>query len=285
MFCLLIGLAALAVAVLSRVWRVGTTGRLGTQRNFTRMSYTPFTVTGAERKGPWVIACDHAANTVPPFINGGSLDLPAGDMGRHIAYDVGAKGVSLALGALLDAPVICSNFSRLVIDPNRGEDDPTLLMKLYDGTIIPANRHADATEKERRLDACHRPYHRALGALLDAREAPALLTLHSFTPQLSGRPKRPWHVGVLHADDKRLSDPLLALLHQDQTLCVGRNEPYGGHLPGDTVDTHAIARGRHNTLVEIRNDLIQTDEQQAEWAKRLAPTLQEALRITLENEA
>lgn len=249
------------------------------------MNYQPYELTGEHRDGPWVIACDHATNTVPPFINGGSLDLPAGDMARHIAYDVGAKGVALKLGALLNAPVICTNFSRLVIDPNRGEQDPTLLMKLYDGTIIPANRHADAAEKERRLEACHRPYHAALAALLDARTAPVLLTLHSFTPQLAGRPKRPWHIGVLHADDTRLCDPLLALLQQDPSLCVGRNEPYGGHLPGDTIDTHAIAHGRHNTLVEIRNDLIQTEEQQSEWAKRLAPILQDALRITLNNEA
>jgi predicted N-formylglutamate amidohydrolase len=248
------------------------------------MNYKPFEIVGAERSGPWVIACDHASNLIPPFVNNGSLDLPAGDMGRHIAYDVGAKGVSLALGALLDAPVICSNFSRLVIDPNRGENDPTLLMKLYDGTIIPANRHADAAEKERRLDACYRPYHNALADLLQTRSEAALLTLHSFTPQLAGRPKRPWHVGILHADDRRLCDPLLELLQQDQSLCVGRNEPYGGHLPGDTIDRHAISQGRHNALVEIRNDLIHTDEQQAHWAERLAPILQNALRITLANE-
>ena len=248
------------------------------------MDYKPFEIVEAQRRGPWVIACDHASNLVPPFVNKGSLDLPAGDMSRHIAYDVGAKGVSLALGALLDAPVICSNFSRLVIDPNRGENDPTLLMKLYDGTIIPANRHADAREKQRRLTACYRPYHEALAELLDARKGAALLAVHSFTPQLVGRPKRPWHLGILHAEDRRLSDPLLAQLAQDPSLCVGRNEPYGGHLPGDTLDKHAIAQGRHNTLVEIRNDLIQTEEHQAEWAARLAPALQNALRITLENE-
>ncbi|MDB2460637.1 N-formylglutamate amidohydrolase, partial [Planktomarina temperata] len=89
----------------------------------------PFSITGPEHKAPWLITCDHAANRVPPEINNGSLGLPADDMNRHIAYDVGAKGLSLALGRHLKAPVLCSNFSRLVIDPNRGEDDPTLLMK------------------------------------------------------------------------------------------------------------------------------------------------------------
>ena len=43
-------------------------------------------------------------------------------MERHIAYDVGAAGVARALAEALDAPVILSDFSRLVIDPNRGED-------------------------------------------------------------------------------------------------------------------------------------------------------------------
>lgn len=239
--------------------------------------YFPFEVTGAARRADWVIGCDHAANTVPPFVNGGTLDLPAGEMGRHIAYDVGAKGVSLKLGELLDAPVICSNFSRLVIDPNRGEQDPTLLMRLYDGTIIPGNRHAAEAEREERLERCYRPYHAALAQLIATRNAPVVLTVHSFTPQLAGRPPRPWHVGVLHADDRRLADPLLARLAEDSALCVGRNEPYGGHLPGDTMDRHALAQGRLNALIEVRNDLIQTPEQQAEWAARLAPVLQEAL--------
>ncbi len=85
------------------------------------------------------MTCDHASNAVPRGL-GGSLGLPAEDMARHIAYDVGAAGVSAELARLLDAPALLSRFSRLVIDPNRGEDDPTLLMKLYDGTIIPGNR-------------------------------------------------------------------------------------------------------------------------------------------------
>ena len=91
---------------------------------------------------------------------GGDLGLPPEEMARHIAYDIGARGVTLELARLLDAPALLTCFSRLVIDPNRGEDDPTLVMRLYDGTIIPANRHVAPAEVERRLDAYHRPYHR-----------------------------------------------------------------------------------------------------------------------------
>lgn len=234
------------------------------------MTYEPFSLHGAARPGRWVVTCDHATNTVPPFVGGGDLGLPPADMERHIAYDVGAKGLALALGKALNSPVICSNFSRLVIDPNRGMDDPTLLMQLYDGSIIPANRRAD--DLQTRLARCYTPYHDALTGLM-ARPETALLSVHSFTPQLRGRPPRPWHVGVLSAHDRRLADPLLARLTAETDLCIGDNEPYGGHLPGDAMDQHALAHGRPNVLIELRNDLIGTDAEQTAWAERLAPLL------------
>jgi len=103
-------------------------------------AYEPFFIHEGARTSRWLITCDHAANTVPPSVNGGSLGLPEADMERHIAFDIGAAGVTRALADALGAPAVLSNFSRLVIDPNRGVNDPTLLMKLYDGSVIPANR-------------------------------------------------------------------------------------------------------------------------------------------------
>lgn len=244
------------------------------------VTYQPFFEYGTKRKSRWVVTSDHAANTVPDFVNGGDLGLAASDMERHIAYDIGAAGVAQALGALLDGPVICSNFSRLVIDPNRGSDDPTLLMKLYDGTIIPANRHAGPKELEQRMQACYRPYHAALGALMQRQEHPVLLSIHSFTPQLKGRPKRPWEIGVLYAQDTRLALPLMDILGQEDDLTIGDNEPYAGHLPGDAVDTHALQHGHLNVLIELRNDLIETQAQQHAWAAHLAPLLEKALAET-----
>jgi predicted N-formylglutamate amidohydrolase len=235
-----------------------------------------FEIEGADRPARWLITCDHASNRVPQAVNGGSLGLPQADMERHIAYDVGAKGLAQGLGRALNAPVIMSRFSRLVIDPNRGEDDPTLLMKLYDGTVIPGNRHADAAERERRLNAFYRPYHSALAQLAARRPDTIIVSVHSFTPQLRDRPPRPWHVGVLYAADTRLAHPLLDLLRAEQDLCIGENEPYGGHLPGDAIARHAIAYERPNALIELRNDLIRTSEQQAGWAARRAPILEDA---------
>lgn len=240
------------------------------------MTYNPYHIEGDGRKGRFLVTCDHATNTVPPDL-GGTLGLPEEDMSRHIAYDVGALGVAQALAEHLDSPLVWSDFSRLVIDPNRGEDDPTLLMRLYDGSIIPGNRHAEEQEKARRLDAYYRPYHAALERLAARRDDVVIVSVHSFTRQLRGRPTRPWHVGILHAWDARLSDPLIALLEQEPDLTIGRNQPYPGHLPGDAIDRHALRHGRINTLIELRNDLIVTDEAQRQWGERLAPLLENAL--------
>lgn len=255
------------------------------------MTFDAYHITGQDRPGRWLITCDHARNTVPPEVGGGDLGLPPEDMDRHIAFDPGGEGVTLALAEALDSPAICTNFSRLVIDPNRGEDDPTLLMKLYDGTVIPANRHADAAERERRLAAYYRPYHDALEGLAARRPDTAICSIHSFTPQLRGRPKRPWQVGILFAYDERLTRPFIELLRTDRDLaaavetetgerwCVGENEPYGGHLIGDSIDRHALHHGRPNVLIELRNDLIATQEDQVKWAHRLAPLLTRALAV------
>ena len=242
-----------------------------------QLAWSPVLILGEERVSRWLVICDHATNRVPDFVNGGTLGIADEDMARHIAYDPGAAGVSIRLADKLGAPVVLSNFSRLVIDPNRGEDDPTLIMRLYDGTIIPANRHVDEADAARRLEFCYRPYHEAVTRMAAARDDTVIVSIHSFTPQLRHRPPRPWHVGLLFADDERLSRPLVELLRNEPGMVVGANEPYSGHLKGDTIDRHAIATGRQNTLIEIRNDLIQLDAEQAAWADRLAGLLPGAL--------
>jgi predicted N-formylglutamate amidohydrolase len=168
-----------------------------------------------------------------------------------------------------------------VIDPNRGEDDPTLVMKISDRSVIPANRHVDAAEVERRLDAYHRPYHRAITEVIDrgvaAGAQPALISMHSFTPRYGKGPVRPWHVGILWDRDARIAAPLIERLRLEHDLVVGDNEPYSGQLAGDCMWMHGTSRGLPHALIEIRNDLIEMPEQQRAWAERLAPILREVL--------
>lgn len=246
----------------------------------------PFEIANPSGAGAALLLCDHASNRVPPEVAGGDLGLPPAEMARHIAYDVGAAGVTLELARLMDAPAILSRFSRLVIDPNRGEDDPTLVMRLYDGTIVPANRRIGPEEIARRLDAFHRPYHAAIEAAIDARLAGgrpvALVAIHSFTPRLNGRSPRPWQVSVLWRHDGRLALPLLRRLRAEPDLVVGENEPYAGQLEGDTLSRHGTRRGLRHVLIELRQDLIAAPEGQALWAARLAPMLQATIAETEE---
>jgi predicted N-formylglutamate amidohydrolase len=240
------------------------------------MSETAYEILGAGRPRRWLLTCDHASNAVPEAV-GGTLGLSEGEMGRHIAWDIGAAGVTRHLAELLEAPAILSTFSRLVIDPNRGEDDPTLVMKLYDGTVVPGNRHADAAEVERRLTLFHRPYHAALAGLAARRPDTVLCAIHSFTPRLIGRHPRPWQVGVLYGADDRLARPLIARLAAEPDLCVGDNEPYSGQLSGDSMDLHGVQAGRPHVLIELRHDVIATPAGERTWAERLAPILDAAL--------
>jgi predicted N-formylglutamate amidohydrolase len=221
-----------------------------------------------------LIICDHARNAVPPELPE-TLGLPAEQMQRHIAYDIGAEGVARHLAARLGAECLIANWSRIVIDPNRSTDDPTLVRKIYDGAIIPGNRHADDAEIARRRETYYTPYHEAIDSFLSEAQArgevPLVLSIHSYTPQLIGKPPRPWHIGVLWDEiDGRLARPLIEALREDGDCVVGDNEPYAGTFPGDTMATHVYARGLPGTLVEIRNDLISEPEGQVAWADRLA---------------
>lgn len=226
-----------------------------------------------------LIVCDHASNATPPGY--GTLGLDPSEFARHIAYDVGADGVTRALAEQLDCPAVLSRFSRLLIDPNRGVDDPTLVMKLSDGAMIPGNRTIDKAEVDRRIALCHAPYHDAIDAAIErciaeTGSGPDIISVHSFTPQLQGRPPRPWHVGVLSDWDIKTANALLKSLSTDSQLCVGDNEPYTGKMEGDCMSRHATPLKLSHALLEVRNDLIETESGQIAWAERLAPHIRTA---------
>jgi predicted N-formylglutamate amidohydrolase len=218
----------------------------------------------------FILLCDHAGNAMPPGY--GTLGLPPDQLKRHIAYDIGAAAVTRALAAALDVPAVLTRYSRLLIDPNRGRDDPTLIMRLSDGAVVPGNRKLDVAEREKRLRLHYEPYHRAIDAAIDrflaAGTTPLLLSIHSFTESWKQFP-RPWHVGVLFGDDARLAKPLLEAFYAEGDLIVGENEPYAGQLEGDCLWQHGAQRGLANAIVEIRQDLIRDAAGQEAWGKRM----------------
>jgi predicted N-formylglutamate amidohydrolase len=222
----------------------------------------------------YVIVCDHASNAIPPEYAG--LGLDPVQRKRHIAFDLGAEALTRALAAKLGAPAVLSRFSRLLIDPNRGDDDPTLVMKLSDGAIVPGNAGVDDAEVQRRIARFSAPYHAAISRTVDrtlaAGVTPTLFSIHTFTPIFHDGP-RPWHCAVLWERDARFAAPLLEALRADTELVTGENEPYAGALEGDSMTRHGLDRGLPHAIVEVRQDLLETDVQVESWAGRFARIL------------
>jgi len=239
----------------------------------------PFELVKAAATGrvPLLFVCDHASNRLPEAL--GTLGLPASALGTHIAWDIGAAEVARALAGFFGAPAVLARFSRLLIDLNRGEDDPTLVMKLSGGAQIPGNEGADQREILERIEIFYRPYHRAIAEEIMTFRAlgllPAIVSIHSFTPSWKGR-KRPWEVGVLWDRDGRLARPLMKTLSA-AGFAVGDNEPYSGELEGDCLYRHGTMNGLPHVLIEIRQDLIGSDEAARAFARKLEPPLRAAL--------
>jgi predicted N-formylglutamate amidohydrolase len=228
--------------------------------------------------GGVLLLCDHASSRLPPEY--GTLGLSSGDLTRHIAYDIGAEAVTRRLAARLGVPAILTRHSRLLIDCNRGLDDPTLIMRLSDGAVIPGNRALDGEERNKRIERYYRPYHRAIGEAIDRSiadsHAPILISMHSFTPVWKGHP-RPWHASVLWDRDERVARPLIDALSREPGMTIGDNEPYTGRLKGDTMWQHGTRRGLAHAIIEIRQDLVLGADGQEEWAARLARVLKSLL--------
>jgi predicted N-formylglutamate amidohydrolase len=234
--------------------------------------FIPFEIIEGDYDSGMVLLADHAMNRLPTSY--GSLGLPESAFQRHIAFDIGIEGLTRQLAAMLNVPAVLGCFSRLLIDPNRGEDDPTLIMKISDGAIIPGNHPITQQEWDFRLDTYHRPYHRAVERTIarasSPGRAPLVLSLHSFTPFWKGV-ARPWHAAVLWDSDDRAVTPFLKLLDEPGDIVVGDNEPYDGALKGDTMYRHCMIPGIAHALLEVRHDLIGDEPGIAAWAERLAP--------------
>lgn len=231
------------------------------------------TVEGAVESGV-VLLCDHARNTLPDEY--GSLGLNADQFQRHIAYDIGAEALTRGLAERLNCPAVHSCFSRLLIDPNRGEDDPTIVMRLSDGTVIGGNHPISDAEIARRISRFHAPYHEAIDRVIErsiqAGVNPLVFSIHSFTPAWKGV-ARPWHAAILWDADPRLNLFMIDELRKHDNLQVGDNEPYDGALKNDTMYRHCTKLGLAQSLLEVRQDLIADEKGVAKWVDILAPIL------------
>jgi len=211
--------------------------------------------------GRFVFFCDHASNYVPRELN--DLGLPAFELARHIAWDLGAAGVTEALSEIFDAPAILCGTSRLVIDCNRQLNVADLIPEISDGTVIPGNLHLSEDAKASRIERWFQPYHDAIKSILGDREERGIesiaVSIHSMTASLAGE-ARPWQIALSS--------------HLDRRLTVGDNQPYDLDPAVDySIPFHALRRGLPHLQVEFRQDKILEASAQREWALRFAHAL------------
>jgi predicted N-formylglutamate amidohydrolase len=233
-------------------------------------------------RSAFLLVCDHYGRLIPSELH--DLGLPAHELARHIAWDVGIAGVAERLSDMLDAQLIAQRYSRLVIDCNRPPAAPSSIPLISEATEIPGNHGLSAEAAAARRALVFDPYHRHIADVIDRRlEAGVptiLLALHSFTPVYHDV-ARPWHIGTLYNRDTVLPPLLLAALRSETGLVVGDNEPYAVSEDTDyTIPVHGEQRGLINSGLEIRQDLIETEAGQIEWAERLVRALR-AIDATL----
>ena len=214
---------------------------------------------------------DHVSNRIPAALDG--LGLEAAILEEHVAFDIGTRKLITHLSEHLDAPAVLAGYSRLLVDLNRGLEDPTLIPEVSDSIPIPGNQGLSREQRALRIHCFYTPYRRAIdrhaGAHPRTRRIPAFISIHSFTPQLAADGRlRPWQIGLMWDKDPRIPAPLFErLCAHPENIVVGDNEPYSGRHAADyTIDHHAEAAGLPHVSIETRQDLVNTEAGAEHWA-------------------
>ena len=206
----------------------------------------------ARKKKRILFIADHASNYIPKSLD--NLGLNKNLFNTHIAYDLGIKELCINLSKLLKSKFITGEYSRLIIDLNRGLSDPTLIPEIVDRKIIPKNIKLSKNEKRNRISEVYNRYHNNIKRTIKSDHITILISLHSFNPIFKNK-KRNIHFGILSNQDRRLSNYIITEMRQ-RGLKVGDNEPYEGNLIGDTMYKHGLKNNLYHTLIEVRNDLL-----------------------------
>lgn len=233
-----------------------------------------FEIINGDVKSSLLLVCDHASNRVPCCLN--NLGLSEAQLEDHIGWDPGAVAVARQLAIILNAPLVLSNYSRLVIDCNRPLHSAELIPKSSAGVNIPGNLSLSPQEKSERISQIFTPYHQAIDHLIDTRlrnfagpRLRVLLSIHSFTPVLNNL-QRPWNIGIAARSDHRFARLLYEAMAVSEDINVGFNQPYQIDDDFDySVPVHGEGRQLHSAMVEIRQDGLTTPQQQIDWATRL----------------
>jgi predicted N-formylglutamate amidohydrolase len=194
-----------------------------------------------------LISCEHAGNAVPPewrMVFVGHEEL----VDSHRGWDPGSLELGRSLSAVLEAPLLAGQMTRLLIDLNRSAGHPARFSELT-RQLAPADR--------RRIEAEYwQPHWRAFGDFLAASSAPVVhLACHSFVPVLEGV-ERKADIGLLY-DPRRASERAFAA---ELRAAIGRclpglrvrmNQPYRGTANGIGQQHRRRYDGRRLITLEI----------------------------------
>jgi predicted N-formylglutamate amidohydrolase len=223
--------------------------------------------------GPLLLVCEHASNVIPARY--ANLGISADVADSHAAWDPGACSVARAVSRRLDAPLIAAAVSRLVYDCNRPPEAPGAMPEKSEVFEIPGNAGLSEDRKRARVAEVYEPFRQGLAGLIAATGAAGghpkvLVTVHSFTPVYFGK-ARAVQIGILHDSDSLMADAMLAIAGDFTDLDVQRNQPYGPeHGVTHTLIEHGLRNGIPNVMIEIRNDLLTSEDQQQAMAAMLA---------------
>lgn len=221
-----------------------------------------------------VVVCEHASHHIPAKFD--DLGLLQEALKSHAAWDPGALPVATRLAKQLDAPLIAGSVSRLVYDCNRPPNAPDAMPARSEVIDVPGNCNLSQADRDARTNAYYRPFQTALHQAVKAVSDPVIVTVHSFTPVYHGIARKV-EIGILHDSDTRLADAMLDTARTHTGTDVQRNAPYGPDQGvTHTLKEHAIKEGHLNVMLEIRNDLIKTPDEQTAMADMLAGWITDA---------
>ena len=228
-------------------------------------------------KFPLLLICEHASNYIPPEFDNLGIDEETAT--SHAAYDIGIREVAVNLSNILDAPLVVSNISRLVIDCNREPYSPDSTPAQSEIYSIPKNANISPQEKSYRVKTYYQPFHDCIrNTMLSRTDLKVLLALHSFTPVFMGI-DREMEIGVLFEQDNQLSRIFLQSSSLFSNLITVANEPYAPDPKvSHTIKKHATPFNLPNLMLEIRNSLIRNEKSQWEIAEIIAKMIQHSMR-------
>lgn len=181
----------------------------------------------------FVVTCEHGGNRIPRLYRHLFLASRA-RLESHLGYDPGALSMARTLAIALEAPLVFSTVSRLVVDLNRSMGHPRL--------FSPETASASAELRRLILATHYRPYRatveRLVAEAVACRGRAIHVSSHSFTPELDGV-ERTADVGLLYDPARDTESALCArwkilLTGRSTDLRVRRNYPYKGTGDGLT---------------------------------------------------